>query len=74
MSHINYPLADERTTDFQGQVFEKYFKISGNEHTSTSVSEQVSLVLHGKLAGKIKFTLGLIYFFSLMYFTIKLFS
>jgi len=73
MSHINYPLADERATYFRGQIFEKYLNKPENEHTSTRISEQISLVLHGKLGGKIKFTLGLIYFFSLMYFTIKLF-
>jgi len=73
MSHINFPLADERTTYIGDQVFEKYLNKPANEHTSTRISEQISLALHGKLGGKIKFTLGLIYFFSLMYFTIKLF-
>jgi hypothetical protein len=36
--------------------------------------EKLNLTLTGKLGGKIKFILGFIYFFSLLFFSIMLFN
>ena len=72
MNNINYPLTDYFSQSNQRQVIDIYLERSGKLIPSTTVKESLRLFLQGKLGGKIKFLLGLIYFFTLLYFTAEL--
>ncbi|MGB5287313.1 MAG: hypothetical protein WBQ32_09575 [Ignavibacteriaceae bacterium] len=73
MSQLNYPLADgisalKRNNNadlFLGEREEKLIK--------DTLNGKISLSIKRKLIGKIKFIIGLIYFFSLMYLMLRLF-
>ena len=72
MSQIHFPFADNFPAQNRSQIIETYLNRSANVYVPSREKEQLSFVLHGKLGGKIKFMLGLAYFCSLIYFTIKL--
>ncbi len=72
MSHTNYPFAENLISYNNEPVIEKFLKRSGSIAFQTSNEVKTSLALSGKLGGKIKLSLGVIYFVSLVYFTMKL--
>jgi hypothetical protein len=71
---INYPLSGDCSAYKINQGVNLFF--SEVEEVYNVPNEKVEQIFSTniKLAGKIKFILGLIYFFSLVYFSIKLFT
>jgi hypothetical protein len=72
MSHINYPLAEDFAPNKYDQEVDIFVGKSGSEFNADAKIERLRFALKGKLGGQIKFILGFIYFFSLLYFTVKL--
>ena len=74
MSYINYPLAKYFAPNKDDQEFDTFVGKSESKFNATVKIERLRFVLKGQLGRQIKFILGFIYFFSLMYFTAKLFT
>jgi len=71
---INYPLSGDYSAYKQNQRVNLFFSEVEEVYNVPNEKVKQSFSTNIKLAGKIKFILGLIYFFSLIYFSIKLFS
>jgi len=71
---INYPLSGGYSAYEQKQGVNLFFSEVEEVYNVPNEKVEQSFSTNIKLAGKIKFILGLIYFFSLIYFSIKLFS
>ena len=72
MSYINYPLAEDFAPNKQDQEVDIFVGKSESAFNVAAKIEWLRFALKGKLGGQIKFILGFIYFFSLLYFTVKL--
>jgi len=72
MSYINYPLAENFAPNKHDQEVDMFIGKSESEFNATAKIERLRIALKGKLGGQIKFILGFIYFFSLLFFTVKL--
>ena len=70
MSNLNYPVA----SDFFPLSKTNWVKKNRGVNRIVQRKELFNFVLNGKLSGRIKFILGFIYFFSLLFFTIILFT
>jgi len=74
MSQLNYPLADGLSALKRNNNDDLFLGELNNELNQDTVKGNLSFAIKRKLAGKIKFIIGLIYFFSLIYFLVKLFT
>ena len=72
MSYLNYPLAENIVPDKHDQEVDMFIGKSESEFNAAAEVDRLRISLKGKLDGQIKFILGFIYFFSLLYFTVKL--
>ncbi len=70
MSNLNYPVA----SDFFPLSKNNWVKKNGDVNRIVQRKELFNFVLNSKLGGRTKFILGFIYFFSLLFFTIILFT
>ena len=72
MSQINnYPLKNDYSTNQEPHGF---FREAEKVDVFTNEKAKKSFIINTQSVRKIKFSLGLIYFFSLIYFSIKLFT
>jgi len=74
MSQSNYPQSAEYSAYKQRQGVNLFFKDVEEVRNASEEKEKQIFSINVKLIGKIKFILGLIYFFSLVYFSIQLFG
>jgi len=74
MSQSNYPQSAEYSAYEQKQGVNLFFKDVEEVRNASEEKEKQIFSINVKLIGKIKFILGLIYFFSLVYFSIQLFG
>jgi len=70
---INYPLSGDYSVYKINQGVNLFLSEVEEVYNVPNEKVKQSFSTNIKLAGKIKFILGLIYFFSLVYFSIKLF-
>lgn len=74
MNHRNYPLSGDYSAYKQNQGVNLFFREVEKVYNAPDEKVEQSSGINIKLAGKIKFILGLIYCFSLIYFSVKLFT
>ena len=70
---INYPLNGDYSAYKQNQGANLFFREVEEVYSKPEEKVEQSFSTNIKLAGKIKFILGFIYFFALIYFSIRLF-
>jgi hypothetical protein len=74
MSQSNYPQSAEYSDYEQKQGVNLFFRDVEEVTNASEEKEKQTFSTNIKFAGKVKFILALIYFFSLIYFSIKLFT
>ena len=74
MNNFNYPLTNEITSIIRDYRVKILLERSGIVTTTIQREKKLGYTINSKLGGKIKSILGLIYLFSLLFFTIKLFT
>jgi hypothetical protein len=74
MNDRNYPFSGGYAAFKQDQEVNLFFKEVEKVYNAPDEKVKQSISKNSELAGKIKFILGLIYFFSLVYFSIKVFT
>jgi|WetSurSiteA1Bulk_404760.scaffolds.fasta_scaffold01133_5 hypothetical protein len=74
MNILNYSIANDFHSLFVKNWMKQTLEKQGDLIQTVQRKETLNLTLNGKLGGKIKFILGFIYFFSLLFFTIMLFN
>jgi len=74
MNNINYPIANDFHPILKNNWVKQSLEKQGDLIQTVQRKTMSSFALNGKLGGKMKFILGFIYFFSLLFFTIKLFN
>ena len=74
MNKLNYPLTNDITPiilDYRANIL---LEKSGIVTPTIEREKQLGYTFNSKVGGKIKYILGFIYLFSLLFFTIKLFT
>jgi len=74
MNNLNYPIANDFHSVLSNNWAKQTLEKQGDLIQTVQKKEILNLSLNGKLGSKIKFILGFIYFFSLLFFTIMLFN
>ena len=74
MNNLNYPIANDFRPILKNKWEKQILEKKGDVIQKIQRKEILSFIFNGKLGGKIKFILGFIYFFSLLFFTIMLFN
>lgn len=73
MNNLNYPLTSEITSIIRDYRANILLEKSGIVTPTIHREKKSGFAINSRLGGKLKFILGFIYFFSLLFFTIKLF-
>jgi hypothetical protein len=74
MNNINFPIANDFIPLIKRNRVKTTLVKSGVITQTIQKEEKQGIVLYIKTEGKIKFILGFIYFFSLLFFTLMLFN
>ena len=74
MNNLDYSLTNDITPIFRDYRVNILLEKSGNVSPTIQSGKKIGFIINSKLGGKIKFILGFIYLFSLLFFTIKLFT
>ena len=74
MNNLNFPVAHDFIPFSNNNWVKNSLEKHGDVNRIVQRKEKLNLTLTGKLGGKIKFILGFIYFFSLLFFSIMLFN
>lgn len=74
MNNLNYPLTNDITPIIRDYRANILFEKSGIVTPTIQLERKLDFAINSKLGGKLKLILGFIYFFSLLFFTIKLFN
>lgn len=74
MNNLNYPLTKDIAAIIRDYRTNILLEKSGIVAPTIQREKKLGYTINGKLSGKIKLILGFIYLFSLLFFTIKLFT
>jgi len=74
MNNLNYPLTNDITPIIRDYRANILFEKSGIVTPTIQRERKLDFAINSKLGGKLKLIIGFIYFFSLLFFTIKLFN
>ena len=74
MNNLNYPLTNDITPIIRDYRANILLEKSGIVTPTIQREKKLGFTINSKLGGKIKFVLGFIYFFTLIFFTMKLFT
>jgi hypothetical protein len=74
MNNLNYPLTNDITPIIRDYRANILLKKSGIVTPTIQGEKKLGYTIISKLGGKIKLILGFIYLFSLLFFTMKLFT
>ena len=74
MNNLNYPIADDFRPNLKNNWVKQTLEKQRDLIQNVQRNAFSSFALNSKLGGKLKFILGFIYFFSLLFFTMMLFN